>query len=95
MSLLRHEEIYRPMEGSTGGLATAQSHHRNDEFPASYSLASCSPALLASASLAFASMIGINSVGNDLAANGYLSLVFVFHPKGALQTFLRFFVSDI
>ena len=86
MSLLRDKEIYRPMRGSAGDLHPATpSHHRYDEFPARYSLASCSPALLASASLAVGSMIGITSAGNGLPANSYLSLILVFHPKGAVQ----------
>jgi hypothetical protein len=86
MSFFRHEEIYRPMSGSTGGLATAPSLHRYDEFPASYSSASCSPALLASASPAVGSMIGFTSAGNALPANSHLSLISVFHPRGAVQS---------
>ena len=48
MSFLRHEEIYHFDEG-----AIAPDHalaHRNDEFPAGYSLAGCTPAEPASAS---------------------------------------------
>jgi hypothetical protein len=86
MSFFRHQEIYRPMTaGLTGGFAAASSHHRYDEFPASYSLASCSPALLASAWLAFVIMIAVISAGNSSPANGYMSLISVFHPKGAVQ----------
>ena len=51
MSFLRHQEIYQADEQSErarlGGHALA---HRLDEFPVGYSLASCSPAELASAS---------------------------------------------
>ena len=48
MSFLRHLEIFPSDEGETlSGSALA---HRLDEFPAGYSLASCSPAEPASAS---------------------------------------------
>jgi len=42
MSFLRHEEIY-PSDGGLEQLDQAPAH-RLDEFPAGYSLASCSPA---------------------------------------------------
>ena len=80
MSFLRHWEIYR--NSLKGGLATAP---HCDEFPASYSSASCSPAELASPSLASKSMIASVLVGNDFSANGTVSLVSVFHRTGALQ----------
>ena len=86
MSLLRHREIYRNAGKLAGGLATAPSDPHCDEFPASYSLASCSPAELASASPALRSMIGSISVGNDLPANGNPSLVSVSQWRGALQS---------
>ncbi len=45
MSFSRHREIYRK-DKLAGGLATAASNSPCDEFPASYSLASCSPVLV-------------------------------------------------
>src|SRR5437868_5643000 len=48
MSFLRHREIY-PSDGDAGIVADVPSH-RLDEFPVSYFSASCTPALLASAS---------------------------------------------
>jgi putative transposase len=51
MSFFRHEEIYRNQARSEGESERADSpDHRFDESPAGYSLASCSPAELASAS---------------------------------------------
>jgi putative transposase len=51
MSFLRHEEIYRPMRSVPGRPHPDRPRpHRFDEFPASYSLAGCAPALPASAS---------------------------------------------
>jgi putative transposase len=53
MSFLRHEEIYQSdVEGETGAASGLPPAHRLDESPADYSLASCSPAELASASSA-------------------------------------------
>ena len=52
MSFLRHTEIYQSDE-LRSERARLRSHalaHRLDEFPVGYSLASCSPAELASAS---------------------------------------------
>lgn len=52
MSFLRHQEIYQSDERNSER-ARLRSHalaHRLDEFPVGYSLASCSPAELASAS---------------------------------------------
>ena len=52
MSFLRHQEIYQSDERPSER-ARLRSHalaHRLDEFPVGYSLASCSPAELASAS---------------------------------------------
>ena len=52
MSFLRHREIYQSDERQSER-ARPCSHalaHRLDEFPVGYSLASCSPAELASAS---------------------------------------------
>jgi hypothetical protein len=53
MSFFRHQEIYRSDAGSTTERELAEAgcpDHRLDESPAGYSLASCSPAELASAS---------------------------------------------
>ena len=61
MSFLRHGEIYHFDEG-----AIPQDHalaHRNDEFPAGYSLAGCAPAEPAAASPA----------GAHLARKGFRS----------------------
>jgi putative transposase len=53
MSFLRHEEIYQSdVEGEAGAAPGLPPAHRLDESPADYSLASCSPAELASASSA-------------------------------------------
>src|SRR5689334_7929351 len=48
MSFLRYQEIYPP--DGNAGIAAAVPAHRLDEFPVGYSSASCTPALLASAS---------------------------------------------
>ena len=51
MSFFRHEEIYQSDERSSGERPKSRPPaHRPDESPAGYSLASCSPAELASAS---------------------------------------------
>jgi Integrase core domain len=53
MSFFRHEEIYQSDVGSNSSGERPKSGppaHRSDESPAGYSLASCSPAELASAS---------------------------------------------
>ncbi len=55
------------LEPGTLPFPAAPRHHRLDEFAAGYSLASCSPALLASASLA---------VFHLHAARSYLSTAF-------------------
>jgi transposase InsO family protein len=53
MSFPRHAEIYQSdIQGETGATPEAPPAHRLDESPADYSLASCSPAELASASSA-------------------------------------------
>ncbi len=56
MSFLRHGEIYHFDEGATP-LDRAPAH-RNDEFPAGYSLAGCAPAEPASASPAGSHLAG-------------------------------------
>lgn len=52
MSFLRHQEIYQSDEQQSerAQLLSYALAHRLDEFPVGYSLASCSPAELASAS---------------------------------------------
>ena len=56
-----------------------------DEFPVGYSLAGCSPAEPASASPTASSMCWGFSAGNDLSANGNLSLISVSQPRGSLH----------
>ncbi len=86
MSFLRHPEIYPTMSAAQGGLAAAPSIHRFDEFPAGYSSAGCSPAEPASAWPASPSIIEERKVGNGLPANGSLSLITLYHQRGAVQT---------
>jgi hypothetical protein len=52
LSFLRHQEIYQSdePENERARLLSHTLAHRLDEFPVGYSLASCSPAELASAS---------------------------------------------
>jgi hypothetical protein len=57
-----------------------------DEFPAGYSLAGCSPAEPASASPTGSSMRWSVASGNQLPANGNLSLISVSQPRGAVQS---------
>src|SRR5690242_4777681 len=65
MSFLRYQEIYPP--DGNAGIAAAVPAHRLDEFPVGYSSASCTPALLASAS----------PTGSDYAVmSSYRSTVF-------------------
>ena len=88
MSFFRHEEIYHCGEG-----AIPQNHalaHRNDESPAGYSLAGCSPAEPASASPASASMGGFISIDKNFAANGKLSLISLSQLRGAVGRCPRF-----
>ena len=74
MSFFRHGEIYHFEEGAIPR-DHALAPHRNDEFPAGYSLAGCSPAEPASASPAGAIMLGLICLAKDFAANGKLSLI--------------------
>jgi hypothetical protein len=67
-----------------GELMTTPRTHRN-EFPAGYSSASCTPALLASASSASFILQPKPPFGNPKSANGYLSLISLPQAKGALQ----------
>jgi len=65
MSFPRYQEIY-PSDGNAG-IAAGVPAHRLDEFPVGYSSASCTPALLASAS----------PTGSDYAVmSSYWSTVF-------------------
>jgi hypothetical protein len=102
MSFLRHGEIYPCGEGESSEGAILANHalaHRNDEFPASYSSAGCSPAAPTSASPASAIMQGVISPGKDFAANGKLSLLPLSQPKGAVRYLsrisLRIFLDDV
>ena len=56
-----------------------------DEFPVGYSSAGCSPAEPASASPTAPSMRWADSAGNQIPANGNLSLVSVSQRRGSLQ----------
>ena len=58
--------------------------HRNDEFPAGYSSAGCSPAEPASASPASAIMLWLIFSTKIFTANGKLSLIPLSQPKGAV-----------
>ena len=57
-----------------------------DEFPVGYSSAGCSPAEPASASPTAPSMRWADSAGNQIPANGNLSLVSVSQRRGSLQS---------
>ena len=57
-----------------------------DEFPVGYSLAGCSPAEPASASPTVPSMRWADSAGNQIPANGNLSLVSASQRRGSLQS---------
>jgi len=87
MSFFRHEEIYPCDEGDDGEGAIPQDHapaHRNDESPAGYSSAGCSPAEPASASPAGAIMLCIFFSTKIFTANGKLSLLSLSQLKGAV-----------
>ena len=87
MSFFRHREIYRS-DGERGPGAAAVSHrsraHRSDESPASYSLAGCSPAEPASASLARLILQCSRPFAKNFSANGNLSLFCLTHPRGSV-----------
>jgi hypothetical protein len=57
-----------------------------DEFPVGYSLASCSPAELVSASPTALSMLCGLSAANRTSANSNLSLISVPQHRGSVQT---------
>ena len=89
MSFLRHRKIYPDaLTLSTLGSLPTPASHRN-EFSAGYSLASCTPALLASGSPA--SLILQPSVlpVDIIAANGNLSPFTVYQPRGPLHSTCR------
>jgi hypothetical protein len=89
MSFFRQGEIYHYDEGACGEGATPQDHapaHRNDEFPAGYSSAGCSPAVPASASPASAIMLRTNFKTKSFAVNGKLSLFSLSQLRGAVGT---------
>ena len=75
MSFLRHGEIYHFDEGAIP--ADHALAHRNDEFPAGYSLAGCTPAEPASASPAgahFASKRLRSTIQFQRTANSVLTV---------------------
>jgi len=72
-----------PAKGRDGRTAPCSSSAMS--FRAGYSLAGCSPAEPASASPTALSMRWGMSAGNDLSANGNLSLVSVSQHRGAVQ----------
>jgi hypothetical protein len=87
MSFIRHEEIYPCDEGGYGEGAVPQDHalaHRNDESPAGYSSAGCSPAAPASASPAAAIILWLIFSTKFFAANGKLSPIPLSQLKGAV-----------
>jgi hypothetical protein len=87
MSFLRHGEIYPCDEGDYGEGAIPSDHalaHRNDEFPAGYSSAGCSPALPASALPAGAIILEYFSYAKKFAVNGKLSLIALSQLRGAV-----------
>ena len=87
MSFLRHGEIYPCDVGDYGEGAIPSDHalaHRNDEFPAGYSSAGCSPAVPASASPAGAIILEYFSDAKKFAVNGKLSLIALSQLRGAV-----------
>jgi hypothetical protein len=62
--------------------------HRCDEFPAEYSLASCSPAELASASPAMLMLEPKTSFVEQNSANGNRGISFLSHSKGSLHSLI-------
>jgi hypothetical protein len=92
MSFIRHEEIYPCDEGGYGEGAVPQDHalaHRNDESPAGYSSAGCSPAAPASASPAAAIILWLIFSTKFFAANGKLSPIPLSQLKGAVLPLSR------
>ncbi len=93
MSFLRYREIYPEgfLPFLTAGAASAPAAHRN-EFPAGYSLASCSPAELASASPTSLILQPPTSGCLSIFSKRSSCFVFLYHQRGALQ--LNGFVSQ-
>ena len=88
MSFIRHEEIYPCDESDGREGAIPKNHapaHRNDESPAGYSSAGCSPAVPASASPAGAIFLGFVLNAKHFAVSGKLSLITVSQSRGSLQ----------
>ncbi len=73
-----------PAKGRDGRTAPYPSSTMS--FRTGYSLAGCSPAEPASASPAATNMPWVLNAGNDLSANGNLSLISVSQWRGALQS---------
>ena len=63
--------------------------HRCDEFPAEYSLTSCSPAELASASSAMLMLQPTTSFVEQNSANGNLGNSLAVSRKGSLHSIIR------
>ena len=77
-----------PAKGRDGRTAPYPSSTMS--FRTGYSLAGCSPAEPTSASPVATSMHGGRNAGNDLSANGNLSLISVSQRRGAVQTVTSF-----
>jgi hypothetical protein len=69
--------------------------HRCDEFPAEYSLASCSPAELASASSADAMLQPQPPFVELISANGNQGVSLLSHPRGSLYQGYCFGISPL
>src|SRR5258708_28052459 len=78
------ENLSRCPQEKNGGLEPAPETHRN-EFPAGYSLASCSSAELASAWPTALILKPTAPLSYHFSANGNLSLISVSHLKGSPQ----------
>ncbi len=93
MSFLRHRKsIVRFLED--GAARPLRPSHRLDEFPPGYSLASCTPAWLASASPGEVNMNHFPFVCYSSAANGNVSLFILSHDRGSLQSVPNFSVPN-
>jgi len=77
-----------PAKGRDGRTAPYPSSTMS--FRTGYSLAGCSPAEPASASPVATSMHGGRNAGNDLSANGNLSLISVSQWRGAVHSITHF-----
>jgi len=95
MSFLRHQEIYQSDERQ-GERARPCSHalaHRLDEFPVGYSLASCSPAELASASPTGLIVSNGPAEGKNFFNGPRECLNFLSHERGSPQSITTRIVS--